>query len=177
MTTVNRQKLKDTLIGQLAKLPPTDQMWADIFESLANLVDPNTFQAAQTFNGAVEIKGDLKTGKVPEPSFAFVIENPTGSEDIPFISTNEAITITKMRITVKGTTPSVTFSIIHDPDISQAGNELVTGGTTVTDETTGLVVTAFNDATIEANSHLRFKTTAQSGTVTLLSVTFFYKLT
>lgn len=79
-----------------------------------------------------------------------------------------------MRAVVKGTTPSVTWTIRHGTDRSAAGAEVVTGGTTTTSESTGSDVTAFNDATIGADSHIWLETTAKTGTVDWISVTVIY---
>jgi len=74
-------------------------------------------------------------------------------------------------VLIGSSTPSVTWTIRHGSDRSAAGNQVVTGGTTTTSTTTGSDVTSFNDATIPADSFIWIETTAQSGTVTELSVT------
>jgi len=80
-----------------------------------------------------------------------------------------------MRAVIIGTaTPSVTWTIRHHAtDRSNAGNEVVTGGTTTTSQTSGSDVSSFNDATIPANSFVWLETTA-STTTTQLAVTIFY---
>jgi len=103
---------------------------------------------------------------------AITVEDPTSSEDITMFFTPIAITITEMRAVVRGTSPSVTWTIRHHAtDRSNAGNEVVTGGTTTTSESTGSDVTSFNDATIPADSYVWLETTAESGTTDELSVT------
>jgi len=105
------------------------------------------------------------------------IENPTNAEDIPLFFTSEAITITEIRAVLRGSdTPSVTWTIRHGSDISGAGTEVKTGGTATTSVSTGSDVTSFDDATIPADSFVWIKTTAQSGTVTQLSVTIIYTI-
>ncbi|KKL68158.1 hypothetical protein LCGC14_2127760, partial [marine sediment metagenome] len=69
-------------------------------------------------------------------------------------------------------TPSVTWTIRHHAtDRNNAGNAVVTAGTTTTSTTTGSDVTSFDDATIPADSYIWLETTAKSGTVTEIHVT------
>lgn len=106
---------------------------------------------------------------------AITIESPTSSEDISMFFTDDAITVTQMNAVLVGSsTPSVTWTVRHSTDRSAAGNEVVTSGTTTTSTTTGSEVTSFNDATIPAGSWVKLQTTAQSGTVTELSVSIEY---
>ncbi len=100
------------------------------------------------------------------------IENPDGSEDITMGFTEVAITVSEMRAVLIGSsTPSVTWKIRHHSDRNNAGNAVVTAGTTTTSTTTGSDVTSFDDATIPADSFIWLETTAKSGTVTELHVT------
>jgi hypothetical protein len=86
--------------------------------------------------------------------------------------TTDALTITSMEavLPAETATPSVTFNIRHGTDVSAAGTALVTGGTTVTNTSTGLGVTSFNNASVAANSFVWVEVTAVSGTVPALSV-------
>ena len=102
------------------------------------------------------------------------IESPTPTEDISLFFVAESITIYKMTAIASGTTPSLTYTVRHDTDRSAIGNEVVTGGSTVTSTTTGDTVITFDDATIPANSHVWFETTARTGTVTSVNLTIFY---
>ncbi len=103
------------------------------------------------------------------------VENPTAIEDISYFFTDVAITLTKMRaILVGSSTPSVTWTIRHGTDRSGAGAEVVTGGTVTTDVTTGSDITSFNDATIVANSHVWLETTAKSGNVDSINISLFF---
>ena len=118
----------------------------------------------------VEAKADL--GVIVEKSIT--VESPTSSEDITWFFTNRAITVTEMRavLSVGTSTPSVTWTIRHHAsDRSNAGAEVVTGGTTTTSITTGSDVTSFDDATIPADSYVWVETSAQSGTVPELHIT------
>lgn len=105
---------------------------------------------------------------------AISVEDPTSSEDISVFFTNAALTITEIRAVVRGSSPSVTWTIRHGTDRSAAGSEAVTGGTTTTSESTGSDVTSFDDATVVADSFIWLETTAQSGTVDELHVTIVY---
>jgi len=49
------------------------------------------------------------------------IESPTDTEDITLFFTDDAITITQLNAVSVGTTPSVTYTIRHDPDRSATG--------------------------------------------------------
>jgi hypothetical protein len=105
-------------------------------------------------------------------SKSITVENPDDAEDISIFFTNVALTITEMRAVVRGTTPSVTWTIKHHAtDRSNAGNAVVTAGTTTTSQTSGSDVTSFNDATIPADSFVWFETSAQTGTVDEINVT------
>ena len=109
-------------------------------------------------------------------SAAITVEDPSNSEDITIAFTEKAITITEIRAVLIGSdTPSVTWTIRHHAtDRSNAGNEVVTGGTTTTSTTGGSDVTSFDDATIPADSFIWLETTAKSGTVSELHVTVVY---
>lgn len=110
----------------------------------------------------------------PEISRPITVEGPSASEDLPLFKTKRAITITQISALVDGTSPSVTWTIRHALDRSAAGTEVVTGGTTTTNETTGDDITSFDDATIPANSNVWLETTAKSGTVLALNLTLFW---
>ena len=103
------------------------------------------------------------------------IENPTDSEDITLFFVDEAITISQLTSVLVGSdTPSVTWTLRHDPDRSAAGTEVITDGTTTTSTSTGTQTTSFDDETIPANSWVWLETTDQSGTVGLLNISIEY---
>ena len=97
-------------------------------------------------------------------SKSITVEDPTASEDINIGFFNVAVTITEIRCVTRGSTPSVTVTFRHGTDRSATGAEAVTGGTVVTSVSTGSDITAFNDATIVADSFIWLETTAESGT-------------
>lgn len=119
--------------------------------------------------------GSLERVLTPYISKSISVEDPTNAEDISMFYTDEAITVSKMVAVLVGSSiPSVTWTLRHHTDRSNAGNEVVTGGTTTTSESTGGVVTSFNDATIPADSFVWLETTAQSGTVDQLHLSVFF---
>lgn len=112
----------------------------------------------------------------PVQSKSITVESPGAAEDLSMFYTDDAITITKIvAVLVGSSTPSVTWTVRHHTDRSNAGNEVVTGGTTTTSVSTGSVVTSFNDATVPADSFVWLETTAQSGTVGQINITVFYR--
>lgn len=131
-------------------------------------------------DGLLYVKNDTGSempvaGQKDPESKTIVIESPSATEDITFFFLDAATTITKMRAVLVGSsTPSVTWTIRHGTDRSAAGAEVVTGGTTTTEVTAGLDITAFDDATVVANSHVWLETTAQSGVVEQMAITLFY---
>ncbi len=79
--------------------------------------------------------------------------------------------LAEIRSVVRGSSPSVTFSIRYGTDRSAAGTEIVTSGITCTNTTTGVATTSFNNGTIPAGNFVWLTTSAQSGTVNELNVT------
>lgn len=113
------------------------------------------------------------TGDVGPPSpRGFSVENPTSTESIPLFKTDSEIVISKLfAVLVGSSTPSVTWTIRYDTDVSATGTEVVTSGTTTTSTTTGDTVSSFDNDTIAAGNWVWLETTAQSGTVNWLNVT------
>jgi len=116
------------------------------------------------------------TGIPNENTAKFTLDDPGSSENHLFFFTDVQLTVTKLAAVVDGTSsPSVTYTITHDTDASASGTQIVTGGVVVTSETDGEITTVFNAAVIPANSWVRFKTTAQSGTVDQINVTVIFR--
>jgi len=123
--------------------------------------------------------GATPSNKALPRSKHITVENPSNSEDITLFFTDEALTITKIVAVLTGSaTPSLTWTIRFHSDRSNAGTEVVTGGTTIDESgggtSTGQSITSFNSASISANTWVWFKTTAQSGTVNKIHLTIFY---
>jgi hypothetical protein len=123
--------------------------------------------------GAVGASGATGVTGVAAPK-ALTIINPTSSEDVVLFFTTTSITFSQIRSTVMGTTPSVTFSIRYGTDISAAGTEVVTGGITCTNTTTGVSTTIFNNATVPLDNFVWLTTSASSGTVDQLAVSLLF---
>jgi hypothetical protein len=123
--------------------------------------------------GVIGVSGATGVQGVAAPK-ALSILNPSNAEDIVLFFTTSSLTITQIRSTVMGSTPSVTFSIRYGTDISGAGTEVVTSGITCTNTTTGLSTTSFNNATVPANNFVWLTTSATSGTVSQLSVSLIF---
>ena len=121
-----------------------------------------------------QTRANFLSGVKPVLSKSITVESPTATEDISIFFTNLAITVTEIRAVVRGTTPSVTWTIRHGTSRSGTGAEVVTGGTATTDQSTGSDVTSFDDATIVADSFVWLETTAQTGTVEELAITIVY---
>jgi hypothetical protein len=115
-------------------------------------------------------------GSGAENKFSITVEDPTSAEDIALGFTFVAITITEIQAVVVGTSPSVTIDPYHNTSRAGGGGatDILTTPTAITNTTTGQNITSFNDDTIPADSWLILETTAQSGTVDELTVTFLY---
>lgn len=101
---------------------------------------------------------------------AIEIENPSGSERIVWYRSYKATTVNEINAVLNGSsTPSVTFSVRFDADRSATGTELLTGGRTITNTTTG-VSYAPDVTTIPADVWVWLETTAQSGVVLELNI-------
>jgi len=157
------------------------------FKVLSGLVLPNG-AGGPTISGVGQIGVDSTSATLnfhdgtaertlsPVRQISITVENPGSAEDLSIILADRAITITKIRAVLVGSsTPSVTWTVRHGSDRSAAGTEVVTGGTTTTSTTTGDSVMSFNDATVAADSWIWLESTAKSGTVTLITVTIFYR--
>jgi hypothetical protein len=105
---------------------------------------------------------------------ALTILAPGNSEKVPLFFTAQELTFLEIRSIVLGSSPSATFSIRHGTDVSGSGTEVVTGGITVTNTTTGLSTTSFNSGTVPANSWVWLTTSATGGTVDALNVSLVF---
>jgi len=87
--------------------------------------------------------------------------------------TDAAITLTDVTVVVRGSTPSVTWTLKHALDRSDGSpNDVVGSSTTSTNTTTGDSPTLSGDVTIPANSYVWIETSATSGTVDEYALTF-----
>jgi hypothetical protein len=96
---------------------------------------------------------------------SITVEGPSATEDLSFAYVDVAVTIAEMAAVLVApvtSTPSVSWTVKHHTDRSNAGNAVVTAGTTTTSESTGDKITSFNDATIPASSFIWLETTASN---------------
>ena len=133
---------------------------------------------------ATEVEGALQElAAVHYDEVTITVENPTASENIPVRQFTQAVTITAIQAVVIGGT-SVTIDPEHGSTITTATKLLSAAESVASASTTGehiggtgtAMAASFNDATLAAGDFLRLETTAISGTPTLLSVTFKYRL-
>jgi hypothetical protein len=126
--------------------------------------------------GATGVAGDPgATGATgPASPKAITVINPTTSEKIPLFYTSTAITISHVESLVAGTSPSVTFNIRHNADFSTTGTQLISGGVTTTNTTTGTATTTFDNPSVTGGSFVWLTTTATAGTVDQFHVTVLF---
>ncbi len=114
-------------------------------------------------------------GQIPVQLMAgFQLSSPSASEDAGGIRFNTDVTIGKVVVVIVGSGTDITWTLRHSTDRNATGNEVITGGTTTSNKTTGQVITSFNDATIPVDSWLWLETTAKSGNLNWFNVTVFY---
>ena len=115
----------------------------------------------------------IRTAEPRKPSSLF-LESPSSSENDPSDETPIALTVTAIRVIIRGSAPSVDLSIRFGPDRSAAGTEIIVGGVTATSTTTGDVFTTLTNPLIPANSHIWMTITALTGTVVSIRATVVY---
>ena len=103
-------------------------------------------------------------------SKSITVANPSSVEDITMFKSEVGYTISSLNSVVRGSTPSITWTIRKNSDRSATGTEVVTGGTTTTSQT-GASTTSLNSASIAAGDYVWLEVTAKSGTVDELHVT------
>jgi hypothetical protein len=103
--------------------------------------------------------GDSLQGPPASPGLpgarVVVIEEPAANDQF-FLwknTTGAAVTISRLVATVRGAGSDFSFLLYHGPAWSGSGTAVVTGGTSCSNTTTGLVVSSFNNPTI-ADGHL-----------------------
>jgi hypothetical protein len=145
--------------------------------SLAGLGPARTGGASTDYLSADGTYSVPPGGSAATLTKSITVEDPAADEDISMFFTTVAITVTQLSAVITGTT-SVTYTIRHHTDRSNAGNEVVTGGTAVssasTGDTTGIITTSFNDETIPVDSFVWIETTALTDTPDSLNVTIEY---
>ena len=159
-------------VGSTVELPelnlPADSMFHSDSAGVAEAIADVAAGQVLTSQGATTVPAWAK------PIFvkSFNLPDPTASDDFGIIKIPKAITISKIILAVNGTTPSVTAKMVHDTDLSAAGTDIF-AALAITSETTGQEPT-LTDATIPTDSWIRIVTSALSGTVKYILVTFVY---
>lgn len=97
------------------------------------------------------------------------IETPESGDDITWFFTNQAITLSEIRLVAVGSSPSSIITIRHGT--SRSGVGTIVDGNTVTSTTTGHDVTVITDPTIPADSFVWIEVGTTTGTVTSVHVT------
>jgi hypothetical protein len=98
------------------------------------------------------------------------IEAPTASENITFFYTTEALTIASVRTVVKGSSPSVTYSIKSAADRSSGSPTTHVNASVANNTTTGATAT-IADTVIPSGRWVWLETSALSGTVDSINFT------
>jgi hypothetical protein len=107
-------------------------------------------------------------------SKSVTIASPLNTDDITFFYTDKDLVIDNVYAVVRGSSPSVTFSLSSGTNRSTITENNI-NGQTVTNSTTGVSVT-IGDNTIPINSWIWVRVTAVGGTTTEFSLTFYYTL-
>ena len=102
----------------------------------------------------------------PTRSRSIVIKNPTASENVTAFYTETTISINAIYAVVRGTNPSVRFSVRFSSNRSATGDEVITGGTLVS-STVSMFINGFNIWVIPANSWVWITTTASTNATEL----------
>lgn len=147
---------------------------AKVFRCTANTlysVKPATFSDTAVFTAAVTFNGQLKA-TMPK---TLVVESPEAADNITIGYFENATTISKVAAVVRGSSPSATIQLVHDPSRAAAGNNVFASGQAISSTTTGTQLTSFSDATIPAGSWLWLSVSAVTGTVDELAVVVFSK--
>lgn len=132
-----------------------DIVHASATDDLSGLGIGTADQVLRT-NGA----GTLPEWYTPVLTKDFDLENPTTAADFRLFRTPVDITITELVVTIVGTgTPSCTVDLRHHLSRNNAGTALITSPTASTEagnsaESTGHVITSFDDAALAAGEHL-----------------------
>ncbi len=134
------------------------------------------FYITQNAPNTDEVIIDLRQDFLPLTSKAITIESPTSSEDIGLFFTNEAITLTHIIGVCVGSSPSVTTDIKYNSDRSAAGTSALSAATAVTSTTTGTILPV-GSGNVPAGNWVWLETSAQSGTVTNMTITLTYRQT
>jgi hypothetical protein len=129
----------------------------------------NIFAGSGTFSQRPSVGG---SGIEFGVSRGLSIVSPTSSENVTIISNiDQTRTIKSITAILYGTTPSITWTLRVGSDRSAAGTEVITGGTTTTNTTSGHTLITFNAPNLIPGNHLWLVISAKSGTVSEFHLT------
>ena len=115
------------------------------------------------------------TGNVVAQVKSLTIENPGASEDVSFFFTNTDIKLSQITAVVRGTSsPEADYTVRYGTLRTDAGTEVITGGSSANSTGAGVRDTVFTNDTIPSNSFVWIETTATVGTVNELAITMQY---
>lgn len=103
-------------------------------------------------------------------SKVIAIESPVVGSESGFYTEN-GFTVSRVQAAVRGTTPSVTWTLRFASTRDAVGTEIITGGATTSDVANGSSHILFSNAAIPADSFVWLEVTGASGTVDGLEVT------
>lgn len=106
----------------------------------------------------------------------FVMEDPSSNENVTWFHISKPITVSTVYAVLRGSSgPSVTFDVRHQKDRDASGNHLLSAPLAFANVNSGTAVTSLGDNTIESSSWVWVETTAKSGNVDEIAITFDYK--
>jgi hypothetical protein len=114
------------------------------------------------------------TGQTGPPSIesSIVVELPQNGEDATLGFTFNPLTVDAIRSVLRGSSsPGITFTVRHDTNRGATGTEVVNGGTPVSNTTTGLQTTSFDNPAIPSDSWVWLESEGATGNIEELAVT------
>lgn len=141
---------------------------------LVAIADGNHASSHQ-FGGADVIDGHLLNLDMPKD---ITVEAPTSSEKIPWFTSprTRKIQLLELQAYVDGSSaPSMAWTVKFGLNPSQAGTEVVSGGTSTTGVSSVQTITSLDNAVVASNSAIWLETTDKSGTVDALKITTRYR--
>jgi hypothetical protein len=113
------------------------------------------------------------TGAIgPQASRTLTVESPSSSEDISFLYTPDAWTVTELIPTIRGATgEELDWTIRYASTRVAVGTEIITGGTATNDANSGTIITSLDSASIPADSFVWFETTGATMEIDEFSIT------
>lgn len=115
-------------------------------------------------------KGETQYESLDDMQELIVVSGGSTTEKTWFFATEKIRLIELKAVIVGGSTPSADYTIKYAANRNDAGTEVVTGGVTVSNETTGVSTTSFSNDYIPADNWVWIETSGYSGTVTELFV-------